>query len=175
MSHSFLDGELEEEVYRYKTAWRICLLACSTSSASWRRGFTISRVSTLLKYCFSQPSLEDGFHPTSHWSMRIQIFNRRDRQSTWVYTGMISLSLIKVTRSYVVKAKKEFASRFYIKDMGKLHQFLSMVFVQEAISSVWRQPVYNKSILLKFGMENAKINPTPVDPSNKLVKATEVY
>ena len=59
--------------------------------------------------------------------------------------------------------------------MGKLHHFLSMAFVQEAIGSVWKQPVYNESILMKFGMENAKINPTPVDPSNKLVKATEVY
>ena len=32
---------------------------------------------------------------------------------------------------------------------------------------------YTESVLKKFGMENAKFSPTPVDPSNKFVKATE--
>ena len=45
----------------------------------------------------------------------------------------------------------------------------------EATGSVWiGQSAYAESILKKFGMENAKISPTPVDSSNMLVKINEV-
>jgi len=40
--------------------------------------------------------------------------------------------------------------------------------------NVWiGQPTYAESILQRFGMENAKTVSTRVDPSTKLVKATE--
>ena len=53
--------------------------------------------------------------------------------------------------------------------------FISLKVVHnEATGSVWiGQPAYTESVLKKFGIENAKFSPTPVDPSNNLVKATE--
>ncbi len=35
------------------------------------------------------------------------------------------------------------------------------------------QPAYIETVLKKFGMEEAKAISTPVDPSTKLVKATD--
>ena len=94
-----------------------------------------------------------------------------------VYLGVHVDDIIVAAQSdnKLAEVKKELASQFDIKDRGKLHHFLGMKIVQdEATGSVWiGQPAYTESILKKFGMENAKISPTPVDPSNKLVKATE--
>ena len=70
------------------------------------------------------------------------------------------------------EVKKE---RFAIKDLGKFHHFLGMKIKQdEATWSVWiGQPAYTEPIQMTFGMKNAKVSPTPVHPSNKLVKTTE--
>ena len=99
------------------------------------------------------------------------------RSSGGVYLGVYVDDIIVAAESdtRLAEGKKELNSQFDIKDLGKLHHFLGMKIVQdEATGSVWiGQPAYTESILKKFGMENAKVSPTPVDPSNKLLKATE--
>lgn len=50
-------------------------------------------VSTLLKYCFSQPSLEDGFHPTSHVYTDFQ----EERQT--VYLGVYMDDIVVADQS----------------------------------------------------------------------------
>ena len=44
----------------------------------------------------------------------------------------------------------------------------------EASGSIWiGQPAYIEALLKRFEMEHSKVNPTPVDPGNKLVKASQ--
>ena len=71
--------------------------------------------------------------------------------------------------------KKSLATKFDIKDLGRLHHFLGMKVIQdEAKGNIWfGQQAYTKKLLRRFGMEDAKPVATPVDTSNKLVKATE--
>ena len=73
------------------------------------------------------------------------------------------------------EVKKALASKFDVKDLGKLHYFLGVKVVQDQGSKkVWiGQPAYVESILQKFGMENAKPVNTPVDTGSKLVKSTD--
>ncbi len=94
-----------------------------------------------------------------------------------VYLGVYVDDIIVAARSdnTLAKVKKKIGSQFDIKDLGRLHHFLGMKVVRdEATGNIWiGQPAYTESVLKMFGMENAKFSPTPVDPSNKLVKATE--
>ena len=71
--------------------------------------------------------------------------------------------------------KDRLAKRFDIKDMGKLHHFLGMKVKQdETTGRVWiGQPGYTVKLLKRFRMDQAKPIATPVDSSNKLVKAME--
>ena len=44
----------------------------------------------------------------------------------------------------------------------------------DTTSTVWiGQPAYTEALLKKFEMDQAKVSATPVDSSNKLVKASE--
>ena len=72
----------------------------------------------------------------------------------------------------MTEVKKALAKQFEVKDMGELHYFLGVKIIQDPKSGeVWiGQPAYTKSVLQKFGMENAKTVNTPVDTSMKLVK-----
>ena len=80
-----------------------------------------------------------------------------------VYLGIYVDDVIITAQSNkkLTEVKKRLASRFDIKDLGKLHHFLGMKIVQdEATGSVWiRQPAYAESILKKFGMEKGKNQP----------------
>ena len=80
-----------------------------------------------------------------------------------------------LTNKRLAQVKRDLASRFDIKDLGKLHHFLGMKIVQdEANGSVWiSQPAYIETLLKRFGMEHAKASATIIDPGNKLVKALE--
>ena len=75
----------------------------------------------------------------------------------------------------IAEVKSALAKQFQVKDMGKLHYFLGVNVKQNSkTGETWiGQPVYTQIILQRFGMENAKHMSTPVDPSTKLLKATE--
>ena len=73
------------------------------------------------------------------------------------------------------EVKNALASKFDVKDMGKLHYFLGVKVIQDQEGEkIWiGQPAYAESILQKFGMENAKPVSTPVDTGTKLIKSTD--
>ena len=73
------------------------------------------------------------------------------------------------------EVKNALASKFDVKDMGKLHYFLGVKVIQnQEGEKIWiGQPAYAESILQKFGMENAKPVSTPVDTGTKLIKSTD--
>ena len=75
----------------------------------------------------------------------------------------------------IKEVKRALDAKFDIKDMGKLHYFLGIKFLQdEKTGNVWiGQPAYVESILKKFGMENSKPVSTPIDSSTKLTKTTD--
>ena len=90
-----------------------------------------------------------------------------------VYADDIVLACKSIER--IAEVKKALAKQFEVKDLGELHYFLGMKFVQDQKSGeVWiDQPAYAKNIVQHFGMEHAKAVATPVDPSVKLEKAKE--
>ena len=169
---AFLNGELEEEVYMKQPEGFVVPgkehLVCKLKKSIYGlkqspRCWNTALHNQLKKMGFVQTATDPCVYTYSGGEV--------------VYLGVYVDDIIVAAQSdkKLAEVKKELASRFDIKDLGKLHHFLGMKIVQdEATGSVWiGQPAYTESILKKFGMENAKISPTPVDPSNKLVKATE--
>ena len=75
----------------------------------------------------------------------------------------------------MAEVKRALAAWFEVKDMGELHYFLGVKVIQsQRTGEVWiGQGAYTKSILQKFGMEDANAVCTPVDPSVKLEKYEE--
>ena len=75
----------------------------------------------------------------------------------------------------IASIKSAIAKQFQVKDMGEMHYFLGVSVKQNLkMKETWiGQPLYTKTILKKFGMENAKPIHTPADPSTKLLKATK--
>lgn len=72
-----------------------------------------------------------------------------------------------------VHVKKCIAERFEVKDMGTLDHLVGVQVIQES-GKVWiGQPTYIQKVLRRFGIGNANPVDTPVDPSSKLVKATD--
>lgn len=75
----------------------------------------------------------------------------------------------------IEEIKNSLASQYKLKDMGELTYFLGVKVIQDSSKGqIWiGQPSYTESILRKFGMEDAKPIETPVDPNQKLCKATD--
>ena len=73
------------------------------------------------------------------------------------------------------KIKDSLAQQYKLKDLGDLSYFLGVKVVQDiSKGQVWiGQPSYIENVLERFGMEDAKPVETPVDPSQKLCKATD--
>ena len=71
--------------------------------------------------------------------------------------------------------RQQLSSKFDIKDFGKLSYFLGMSIVQnlEERNTWMGQPTYTEKLLTKMGMGDCKPVKTPVDPGNRLVKASE--
>lgn len=71
--------------------------------------------------------------------------------------------------------KNALASKFEVKDLGKVNYFLGIRIIQNLEEgTVWiGQPSYTERILQDFGMVDAKSAKTPVNSSLKLMKAAE--
>lgn len=67
------------------------------------------------------------------------------------------------------------ASRFDIKDLGRLSYFLGMSVIQDREEhTTWMgQPAYVEKLLVRQKMDDCKPVGTPVDPGSHLMKATE--
>ena len=73
------------------------------------------------------------------------------------------------------KVKDSLSQQFKVKDLGELKYFLGVKVVQDpSKDQVWiGQPAYVENILKTFCMEDCKPIETPVDPSQRLCKATD--
>lgn len=169
---AFLNGQLEEEVYMKQPKGFLTQgqehLVCKLKKSIYGlkqspRCWNSALDSQLKKMGFVQTDSDPCIYRASEGDMCI----------IGVYVDDIVLAGKSEDR--LKEVKEELAKQFDIKDMGKLHYFLGMKVVQnDQTSEVWiGQPAYTKSVLQKFGMENAKPVNTPVDTCTKLVKATE--
>ena len=169
---AFLNGKLEEEVYTKQPEGfvvpgkehLVCKLKKSIyglkqSPRCWN--------STLHNHLKRMGFIQTTTDPCVYRSSREEL----------AYLGVYVDDIIVATRTdkRLAQVKKDLASQFDIKDLGKLHHFHGMKIVQdEASGSIWiGQPAYIEALLKRFGMEHSKANPTPVDPGNKLVKASQ--
>ena len=75
----------------------------------------------------------------------------------------------------IEQIKMDLAQKFDVKDLGELHYFLGVQIVQNhKEGAVWLgQPTFAKTMLKKYGMDEAKEAKTPVCVNSKLLKATE--
>ena len=65
--------------------------------------------------------------------------------------------------SYLKKLKEDLSSKYKIKDLGKVDQFLGVKVIQNEDGIFIHQSTFIKSLLQKFNFENCKANPTPMD------------
>ena len=79
------------------------------------------------------------------------------------------------TEQKIREVKRALSKRVEIKDLGKLHHFLSIAVKQdEERGRAWiDQPSYTRNLLERFEMQDCKPVTTPVDASVKLQKATD--
>ena len=73
------------------------------------------------------------------------------------------------------KVKDSLSQQFKVKDLGELKFFLGVKVVQDPFKDqVWSgQPAYVENVLKECCMEDCKPIETPVDPSQRLCKATD--
>ena len=79
------------------------------------------------------------------------------------------------TQKRMTEVKQALSRQFEVKDMGALHYFLGVKFIQDQTTGyVWMgQQSYTENILKRYGMQDCKTIRTPVDTSTKLVKAKD--
>ncbi len=75
----------------------------------------------------------------------------------------------------IQEVKEMLASKFDIKDLGRLTYFLGISVIQDqgGLTTWMGQPAYVKKLLEKQKMSDSKPVGTPVDPGSHLLKATE--
>ena len=79
------------------------------------------------------------------------------------------------TQERMTEVKQALSRQFEVKDMGALHYFLGVKFIQDQTTgNVWMgQQSYTEKILKRYGMQDCKTIRTLVDTSTKLVKAKD--
>jgi hypothetical protein len=73
------------------------------------------------------------------------------------------------------KVKSALSSKFDVKDLGRVENFLGIKIVQNLdVGNIWiSQSHHTEAVLRDFGMEESKPVRTPTSPNVKLTKATE--
>ena len=170
---AFLNGTLQEEVYMQQPIGYekegeehlVCRLRKSIyglkqSSRCWNTALD----SHLKKMGFSQSKSDPCIYISG---------GGKDTFYIGVYVD--DMILAGKDESKMENVKKELSSKFDIKDLGRLSYFLGMSIVQEQEGMVtWMgQPAYTQKLLTKTGMNDCKPVKTPVDPGQRLVKASE--
>ena len=172
VTSAFLNGDLEEEVYMKQP-----------------EGFTVKGKEHLV--CKLKRSIYGLKQSPRCWNQTLdtQLKKMGFIQSTsdpCIYTsskeGLLILAvyvddivLAGKSEKQIKEVKTALAKLFQVKDMGEMNYFLGVSVKQNPkTGETWiGQPLYTQSILRKFGMENARSIRTPVDPSTKLLKATD--
>ena len=110
-------------------------------------------------------------------SIKIRHLHLHLRREDTFYIGVYVDDIIVAEKdeSKMENVKKQLSSKFDIKDLGRLSYFLGISIVQEQEGRVtWMgQPAYTQKLLTKTGMSDCKPVKTPVDPGQRLVKASE--
>ena len=101
----------------------------------------------------------------------------KDAGGEKVYMGVYVDDIVLAARTDKVlqQVKSDLATKFDIKDIGKLHYFLGMSIIQDDdCKSVWiGQPGYTEKILTKYNMQNCNPVSTPAEPGTKQKLASE--
>ena len=91
------------------------------------------------------------------------------------YIGVEYMNLVAPTEQNITEVKCALSRRVDIKDLRKLHYFLSIAVKQdEEQGCAWiGQPSYTRNLLERFEMQDCKPVTTPTDASVKLQKASD--
>ena len=78
--------------------------------------------------------------------------------------------LLIESKAKVTEMKSAISKRFKIKDLGNVKFFLSMVVERDGANGkiYLSQDAYVQNVLARFGMENCKGCPAPMNPKRKL-------
>ena len=169
---AFLNGTLNEEVYMKQPDGFVEKgrenLVCKLKKSI----YCLKQSPRCWNYSFDNNLKKLGFVQTSG-DPCIYVNSEGEQFIIAVYVDDIILAC-KSDR--LMKEMKDTLARQYkMKDLGELNYFLGVKVVQDTLKGqVWiGQPSCTENVLKKFGMEDAKPMETPVDPSQKLAKATE--
>ena len=165
---AFLNGELQEEIYMqqppgYEVPGKenlVCKLKKSLyglkqSPRCWNKSFQEFMRELGLKQSSADPC----------------VFIQDETESMTIVAVYVDDLIVMSTSPEKLDAtKKALSERFKMKDMGPLHYCLGVSVVQNA-GGIWlHQKQYILSMLLRFGLVDAKPASTPADPNVRLVK-----
>ena len=167
---AFLNGTLEEEIYMEQPPGYtkggeknlVCkpkrsLYGLKQSSRCWNTVFKEYMESTNFKQCTADPC----------------IFIRSEGTDLTIISVYVDdLIIITKTPEMMRRIKDSLATRFKMKDLGKLHYCLGItVEYDEEKKCLWmHQRQYIQSLLERYGLSQAKTSTTPADINVKLVK-----
>ena len=167
---AFLNGTLEEEIYmeqppgyvREGREQLVCKLKKSLyglkqSSRCWNTVFKNHMESINFNQCSAEPC----------------IFVRREGKDLSIIAVYVDdLIVITSTPQLMKNIKGDLASRFRMKDLGRLHHCLGMTIdYDKEEGCLWlHQRQYISSLLERYGLSQAKVSATPADTNVKLVK-----
>jgi len=101
------------------------------------------------------------------------IYMRDDVDGVNIIAVYVDDLLICAKSDSINSIKRAISSRYAVNDLGKLKYFLGINVSQYEDKIVISQSAYTKSLIRKFGLENAKSVSTPGDASSFLEKATD--
>ena len=166
---AFLNGTLREEVYmKQPTGYEREHLVCRL-----RKSIYGLKQSSRCSNTALDAQLERMGFSQSKSDPCIYVSGGEDAFYIGVYVD--DMILAGKDKAKMKALKEELSSKFDIKDLGKLSNFLSMSIVQNREEGeTWiGQPTYTEKLLTKMGMSDCKPVKTPVDPGNRLVKADQ--
>lgn len=165
VNNTFLQGELDEEVYMklpldfsFSSNTRVCKLQKSLhglkqASSQWYQKFS----TTLLQYGFHQSKSDHSLFTKS---------NESDFLTFLVYVDDIILPSNSTT--FVTDLKTWLDSCFKLKDLGPLKFFLGLEVAQSASRISLCQRKYSMEVLADVGLLAAKPTKVPMDCNQRL-------
>ena len=167
---AFLNGVLDEEIYMEQPPGyvkegeedlvcklRKSLYGLKQSSRCWNTVFKEHMESIDFRQCTADPCI---------------FVKNEESDVTIVAVYVDDLIIIAKTDETMKKVKESLATRFKMKDLGKIHYCLGInIEYDEEKKQLWmHQKQYIESLLNKYGLSQVKTCTTPADINVKLIK-----
>jgi hypothetical protein len=165
---AYLNGELKEEIYmrqppgfedETQRVWRLrkTIYGLKQSGREWNREFD----SKLTSIHLNKTAVDHCVY-----------FRERDGERTWITVWVDDLLILSTTRQEAERTREEIEKLFETKDLGEPRKIIGIEIKRDRQSGTisLSQRHYIESLLVKYGLADAKPLTTPMDPNVTLRK-----